>query len=94
MAPNPAWTAQGSCALQTFDALPGHGRQRRWRDQLRRNLGQRTQHEGALQHARVRHAQRSAVDAAVAIAQQVQVQRARRVVERPLAAELVFDGPG
>jgi len=49
----------------------------------RRDVEQRTQHEGALVHARMRDGQIGLGDACVAVQQQVEVERARRV--RPAA---------
>ena len=58
---------------------------------VRRDLQQRQQHEGALVQARVRHGQRRRSRRWSPIQQQVEVERARRVAVRPLAAVRQFD---
>ena len=64
---------------------------------VRPQLGQRCQHERALRGARMRHGEALVRDddpagvACDAVQQHVQVQRARRVAIRPLAAEALLD---
>src|SRR4051812_28750134 len=54
--------------------------------ELRRQLQQRSEHESPLMHARVRHLQAGLIDARIAIKQEVEIERARRISEAALAA--------
>lgn len=77
---------------QPLDGLPGHGGQRFGGNQCGGDFGQRPEHEGALQHARVRQGQARGVKALLAVEEQIQIERARGVAPGALAAFGGFDG--
>src|SRR6185436_4008966 len=58
---------------------------------LRRDFGERLQHEGALVHARVRYGEARRGDDCIAVEQQVEVERARGVGKRTLPAVLLLN---
>ena len=73
---------------QLLHRSPGHGIA-----PVRRDLGQRLQHEPALAKSRMRHDERRRlVDDRVAIENQIQIQRPWRTRKRPLSPEISFDG--
>ena len=69
-----------------FNGLASNRRELAGRHQRRGNFGQRYQHKGALNHARARHSQPRRIDAGAAVKQKIQIERARRVAERPFTA--------
>jgi hypothetical protein len=69
-------------ALKASQRLRRHCRQLGGRNQVRRNLGQRHEHERPLVEARMRHLQAGTIDAPTAKEKQIQVQRARRIAIR------------
>src|SRR3954469_8218125 len=87
----------GAASGDPFDSLIRRRRKLRARRaysryvELRRDLHQRCENEGALMQAGMRHAQPRFVDARIAIEQEVEIQRARRVREAALAAMAGFD---
>ncbi len=60
--------------------------------ELRRNFGERSENEFALQHPRVRDLQFGSVERLIAEEKDVDIEEARAFGECSLAAELRFDG--
>ena len=73
------------------DPLPSHSLQLRCAHLRWGDFCQRHKHEGPLGHAWVRHDEGGCVDDIIAVQQNVQVQRARRIAEGSASAGLVFN---
>src|ERR1041385_4854123 len=72
---------------QFGDGLASH-----WIDPVRRDFVERFEHELALAESRMRDDQVRHVDDGVAVENEIEIERARRVLVRMVAAEALFDG--
>src|SRR5690606_23588255 len=80
-----------ACTLYALYTLPSDSRQRLGRHPAGRDLGQRNQHEGALGHSRMRQREQWAVDAPVAVQQQIQIKGARGIAIGALPSGSQFE---